>query len=246
MRPILSIITITNGDVEPLAYTASTISTLDRSEWIIVTADKAMSELSPTPNHAVLNANNGIFNAMNLGLQKASGDLVIFMNAGDGFASREVISTIIDSFLLTRWKWAVGGALKVDSYGHKSVWKMPKTKSLRFKCATNSFCHQSTVISRTLLNSLGGYIENSLMSDWISSRQLVEISDPFDLNLMISNVDSSGVSSKFSLRYRILEPHRLKVQTKLLVWGVAVDFGIQAWIAFNSFVLNIARMRKCK
>ncbi len=101
-NPFLSVITITLNNREGLNKTAASlrsqiINTCDY-EWIIVdgaSTDGTAEDLkNHTHAHIISEPDNGIYDAMNKGLARARGDYILFLNAGDVFASDTVIEAI--------------------------------------------------------------------------------------------------------------------------------------------------------
>ena len=106
----------------------------------------------------------GIYNAMNKGITKASGDYLNFMNSGDCFFDRDVLQKMINSKLST--EIIIG----------KDYWYNPNTKKdfttilpLRIDMFTfykGSLPHQSTFFKRTLFNDTLYDEKLKVVSDW--------------------------------------------------------------------------------
>ncbi len=77
-----SIITITKNN--PVGFAKTKISvdaqTYADFEWVVINGD--------------VEPDNGIYDAMNKGIERSSGEYLIFMNAGDTFATRKTLSEI--------------------------------------------------------------------------------------------------------------------------------------------------------
>jgi len=97
-----SIIVVTYNNAEGLNRTLQNIHSLNYSDKEIIVIDGASKDntreiLTANKNIisvAVSEKDSGIYNAMNKGLKYVNGDYVVFMNAGDCFAHREVLSLI--------------------------------------------------------------------------------------------------------------------------------------------------------
>lgn len=78
----ISVITVTKNNKEGFARTKASIDaqTYRNFEWIVIDGDAE--------------PDNGIYDAMNKGIDRASGDYLIFMNAGDTFADAETLECI--------------------------------------------------------------------------------------------------------------------------------------------------------
>ena len=86
----------------------------------------------------------GIYNAMNIALEKAKGEWVFFLNSGDSFASKEVLKTVSQS-LTDDNDIIYGNVIMRDSYG-KSRWK-GDIKNIKNKMP---FGHQSCFVRKDL------------------------------------------------------------------------------------------------
>lgn len=86
----------------------------------------------------------GIYDAMNKGLQKATGDWIIFMNAGDGFANERVLENFIPQ-ILADTTIAYGDAIMVCD-GYYYVSRMGQAEVVVDRMPVN---HQATLIRRS-------------------------------------------------------------------------------------------------
>lgn len=93
----------------------------------------------------------GIYDAMNQGVSHASGEFVIFLNAGDSFYSDEVIEKFVNSNISSRKTIAYG-----DTYFElsKSMSKAPG-KITGSVCYRNIPCHQAIIYSKDTLLERG-------------------------------------------------------------------------------------------
>ena len=103
----ITIITINYGDLSPVIKTINSVSnqSIMCFEHLIiasgVSSDDALvlkNKFSTPYRKFIFNKDKSLYNAMNIGLQKASGDCVLFLNGGDEFYSCESISTIQKSW----------------------------------------------------------------------------------------------------------------------------------------------------
>ncbi len=100
---LLSIITIVRNDSPGLLRTRASIAAqvgTSNFEWVVVdgastdgTAQLALS-LDESYASAVSEPDDGIFDAMNKGLERAVGTFVVFLNAGDSFANEGVLDRV--------------------------------------------------------------------------------------------------------------------------------------------------------
>lgn len=108
---------------------------------------------------------NGIYNAMNKGIAKSTGEYLNFMNSGDCFYDTDVLHKVTaynyDADIITGRDYHYS---EMKQKGHASI-QPPRTTMIHFFMATLD--HQSSFIKRELFkDSL--YDENHrLVSDWI-------------------------------------------------------------------------------
>ena len=174
MEPIISIITINFNNINGLKKTLRSVETQMGDihyEHIIIDGGSTdgsaelineYKEKNYQCSYAISEKDNGIYNAMNKGVNIAQGDYCHFLNSGDFFPSNAVE-------LLSLNKGAdicVGKALCFYSSSHKHiVWIPPQTVTLA-SLFTKSFNHQAAFIRTTLMKELR-YDENyKIIADW--------------------------------------------------------------------------------
>lgn len=98
--PLFSIITITRNNKTGLSRTAKSIKeqSYQNYEWIIIdghSTDGTQNDFIDYSTAKIISEEDkGIYDAMNKGIDRASGDYLIFMNAGDIFAYKDVLEKI--------------------------------------------------------------------------------------------------------------------------------------------------------
>jgi len=99
--PLFSIITVTKNNVSGLSATYASISkqSCPDYEWIVVdgaSTDTTLLFLSKDGllNHCVSEPDRGIYDAMNKGIDRARGNYLVFLNAGDCFSDPDILSVI--------------------------------------------------------------------------------------------------------------------------------------------------------
>lgn len=103
MNPVFSIITVSYNAADHIESTILSIAgqTYDKIEYIIIDGDSTDETVNIIKKHEqhisywVSEPDNGLYDAMNKGLQKATGDYVWFMNAGDCIYDRNTVDGIV-------------------------------------------------------------------------------------------------------------------------------------------------------
>ena len=98
----LSIVTVTFNDFEALQHTYKSILSQNSHlcEWIVIdgcSTDKTTTFLQSLPitNYKYISEpDSGIYDAMNKGTKLATGQFILFLNAGDTFSSSTSVSDI--------------------------------------------------------------------------------------------------------------------------------------------------------
>ena len=167
----LSIITINYNNLEGLKRTVESVvnQTWQEFEYIVIdggstdgSADFIESQ-SENIDYWVSEQDKGIYNAMNKGIAKATGEYLLFLNSGDHLCSNTVLQenhTIIRDYDLIYFniEFIDRKISKIVSYPDKLDF------SYFYK---GTLCHQSTFIKKTLFDIFGFYDENfRFVSDW--------------------------------------------------------------------------------
>lgn len=149
----------------------------------------------------------GITAAFNDGLQQVSGDLVLFLNAGDSLVDKQVITRVAESYKNDSWLWAFGETISVSRKGYlKRHIKQYSHWEEQLFFYGNPICHQSTFFSQKILEQLGCYDEKiSLAMDYEFNIRASLISEPYLLSIPISYYDTSGISSM-----KVFESHNIQ------------------------------------
>jgi glycosyltransferase involved in cell wall biosynthesis len=202
----VSIITINFNNLLGLKKTLESVfeQTYQNIEYIIIDGGSSdgskelIESLSGKFSFWVSEPDSGIYNAMNKGVMKASGDYVIHMNSGDAFYSKNTLTECISS-LASGEDVICGNSYFVnDSYGRAPyIWQAPKEVSFRYFCR-DTLNHQSMFIKRNLFNRVGLYSEQyKVSSDWMFLMQAFAFHKATykKINLIVSLFDRSGFST---------------------------------------------------
>lgn len=96
---------------------------------------------------------SNLYEAMNKGLDLATGDYVVFLNSGDKFASESSVSAIFQESGNADFMYA--NAVRVDESGNRQPWhkQTPQPDKLNAKSFINGMviCHQCMLVKRDIV-----------------------------------------------------------------------------------------------
>ena len=148
-----SIITVTRNHLKGLKTTATSLAqeNHDLFEWIVIdgaSTDGTPEYLASTNAQWISEPDNGIYDAMNKGLSRATGDYVLFLNAGDTLALPHTLETLAD---LLRPRPVQPNLIYGDAFEDNVI----KTARLHETINQGLFTHhQSIFYRRTIINDL--------------------------------------------------------------------------------------------
>ncbi len=164
MAKLFSVITVTKDNLDGLTHTVKSTALQTHTDYEHIIIDGASTDgTSAYINSVILSESegyqkiifmsepdDGLYDAMNKGLAKATGDYVIFMNAGDVFADADILELIAEQ-METHPDFLYGDALETDSSGNLFYKKAhPYTKAARGMFTH----HQSMIYKRELIADL--------------------------------------------------------------------------------------------
>ena len=160
---------------------------------------------------------NGVYDAMNRALEKASGDYVLFFNAGDTFCSEDVlenamkvISENADYDFVFGWSKCIDKNAvctrtdKYDNYKNKTFF------------ADNNICHQAIFYKRSLFSNDKYDTQNfKIYADWDFNVRCVKLKKAkmLPLNFEICNFLTGGISTNMQ-NSKIFEAERRLILKK--------------------------------
>jgi putative colanic acid biosynthesis glycosyltransferase len=94
--PLFSIITVTKNNRQGLLATRESIEAQScrNFEWIVIDGNSSDGTKDILPAGAVSEDDEGLYDAMNKGIDRAQGDYLLFLNAGDTLADMDILATL--------------------------------------------------------------------------------------------------------------------------------------------------------
>jgi glycosyltransferase involved in cell wall biosynthesis len=246
--PWLTVVTVVKDD--PIGLEVSIASLRSQSvrdiEYLVIDSSvdseevKRVLALSGSP-HARLEWTEpqGIYSAMNRGLEGATGEYIYFLNAGDSFYSDEVLEELHSLIKSSSPQWIVG-LVEIQKLNGNSVisaeWDYAAEKRALF--ARGRFPpHQGTVVRTTTLRSVGGFDEKyRIAADYAAALALSEVSDPLMSPRIIAKFVEGGVSTSH-WRESFREFHRARREIFTPVGFTAIVEIFHYWTHFGKVFL---------
>lgn len=137
---------------------------------------------------------SGIYNAMNKGIQKASGEYLLFLNSGDVLNNSAVLADIHG--FLSGEDIVYGDLVFVRGDGEETVFIYPDILTVDY-FLERSLGHPATFIKRELFHNCLYTESLKIVSDWefFVKKIILEGCSYRHVKRTISNFDTSGVSS---------------------------------------------------
>ena len=153
----------------------------------------------------------GIYQAMNKGIKKASGEYCLFLNSGDFLYDKTTLASVFASTHNESFFW--GKILYEVSPGHYVQQGFDNMNFSAFELFRQSIPHQASFIRREVLLADGLYDESyRIVSDlkFFYDHIIAAPSSMAGIDLIISVVDGNGISS--NLEKNKIEEDRLFCQ----------------------------------
>ena len=155
MKYELSVITVCLNDYSNLVKTLeSTKKQKFKMEYIIVDGNsndgskKLLEKESNWIDHLIIEKDKGLYDAMNKGILKSSGEWIMFLNAGDVFDNDQVLKQIFDSKNLIKNNDIVFGDTKIMYENGKEIYiKAGPLENIDYGM---QFSHQSMLVRKNL------------------------------------------------------------------------------------------------
>lgn len=198
LKPNISIVTICYNAENDIEKTMRSVlgQLYNDMEYIIVdgmSEDKTMqivnNVIKDYPQkkiNIISEPDKGIYDAMNKGINLASGKWLNFMNAGDIFSTNTIIDDIANSGLFDRSDFI---------YSDFYVQRKKKKRLIKQDYSKGRVLHQSCFYRKTLHNDVGKYIVTKpyIVSDYwffvqIKNTRIVKYNMPISIN------DTKGIS----------------------------------------------------
>lgn len=200
-KPIISVITVAKNCAPLLAGTLESVDrqTCERFEYIVVdgaSTDGSTDVIrkSGRVDKWISEPDSGIYDAMNKGARLAEGEWILYMNAGDTFASPEVLSLLEQAAVENPDADVIyGDMLRCGDDGSEVL----RTASDSLKSHRLAFCHQSVMCRRSDMLEFPFDISHRFSADFKFFKILQREKRKFvHVGFPVAKFDTSGISTR--------------------------------------------------
>ena len=202
----VSIITVVRNNANGLARTLKSALAQDFSDWELIivygqsqdsTYDVA-SEFSKLDSRISLieEQDQGIYEAMNLGISKSQAEFLWFMNSGDQFYSIKSLRSGFEAIKENNYGFIVGG-YKIEN-DERVFQQNPGTISqIKFALSRRSACHQAMIFRKNSVLKAGSFDARfRLASDHKLCLEIIRDSGAAKISEILATMEPDGLSDK--------------------------------------------------
>ena len=212
-KPLISVITINYNDGHKIEDTIKSVVEQDYKliEYIVVDGGSSDQSLDVIKKYSdkikiiISEPDNGLYDAMNKGISKATGEWVIFINSGDCFYNLSALSMV---FSVNRNECNVIYGDSEIRYNNFTTIKYA-LKDQRKLWKGMIYCHQSMLTRRKLLND-NSFEQHSfhISADYNFIYKLAQKEHFCYCGLLISSIEAGGLSDTRRLK-AIMESYKV-------------------------------------
>lgn len=198
-KPLISIITVVFNGEKYLEETIQSVinQTYDNVEYIIIDGGSTDGTLDIIKKYEdkidywVSEKDRGIYDAMNKGIDVASGEWINFMNAGDSFYNEKVLENLFNNNIYENIDVLYGNYNVI--YPTKNRIAIPGKENDFWK--GSQICHQSSFTKASLLKIYKYNIKNKISAEFEFFYELHNKNGRFEyIDVILTNYLSGGVS----------------------------------------------------
>jgi len=221
---LLTIVTVVRNGGNVINRCLESIATLKKStdvEHLIVdgnSTDDTLEICNKFDCKIIMQSGNGIYNAMNLGIEKSKGEFVLFVNADDYIDIVGLLEAVKVLKKEPEFNHLFSINLKLKEIT-SATWNPIKTFDRRHSMPAP---HPGMIIRRELLKENLGFDESYRYSaDYHMALRLQQVQKVKCHNLVISNFQIGGASSNFT---PIIENIKIRWKSKLNFYDMGFGF----------------------
>lgn len=200
-KPVISIVTVVRNCENTIEDTIINVinQKYPNIEYIVIDGQSTDGTLNKIRKYEesidywISEPDSGIYDAMNKGIDLATGDWVSFMNAGDYFFSNSTIKSIVSEIRKQNFDIIYGDFIVAhQNFNHKSLIKAKTTEKILYG---NLYSHQSCFIKAKVIKQNKFNLKYKITADYFQMVSLFYQNNKFFyLPIPISVMLAGGVS----------------------------------------------------
>lgn len=202
----VTIISVTKNDLEGIRRTVESVKEQDFSAWNLAIVISSASDISLDYVKQLSEANEkiqffipdslGIYQGMNFALDKLMPNLTWFLNGGDVFENKSVLSIAHKYMVQFKPSVLIGGYIIVEN-GTRRIYSHHKSKinARRFSVNIRSGSHQAMLFDFSGNKGLKFNVDLELASDFLLVLEILTHKQALRISEVLVEVEPGGVSS---------------------------------------------------
>ena len=219
--PRFSIVTIAYNNLEGLRRTVRSVEVqIEGSyEHFIVdggSSDGTIEWLNGLPQDSrriwISEPDSGIYDAMNKGIRRAQGELIVMLNSGDAFSDEQTLDRVWRDHAAHQWLWAYGAIRMTDSEGSpRGAYTFDPFSPERFVMGLSWIPHCSVFMERGLCDQLESYrLDLGTAADQEFLMRALDHREPRVITWFLCDYELGGISMTTGPHRREMDWHRMR------------------------------------
>lgn len=140
----------------------------------------------------------GIYDAMNIGAELATGELLVFLNGGDRFPRESTVAEVVADYHARGWEWAYGVTVLETADGSVSrIHQMAPFSRVRLGLGLAAVPHQATWMRTAFFRQVGNFdLSTGLSADMDHCWRAAALSEPRVLPDILAIAEEGGASAQ--------------------------------------------------
>jgi len=249
----VSIVTVVKNNAGGLTKTLKSALSQDFSDWelIIVYGQSEDSTFEIATEFCqidsrfslVKQSDQGIYEAMNLGISKSRADFLWFMNSGDQFYSVSSLDTGFNAIKGSQYGFVVGG-YKIENDKRVFRQSIGEVSQIKFALSRRGACHQAMVFRKDSVTTARNFdTKFRLAADHKLCLEIIKNSGANKISEILAIMEPDGVSDKNLSR---MHKEKALIRTVIFANNPAVRALGWSWMKAASLKTGVRLFRNGK
>jgi glycosyltransferase involved in cell wall biosynthesis len=219
-KPLLTIVTVCLNSEKYLEETIKSVinQSYINIEYIIIdggSTDKTLDIIKKYEKYIdkwISEPDNGIYDAMNKGIDMANGEMINFLNSNDYYYSKKSVKNIVEKYIKTKAD-VISGKLELINKNGEHLRIISKKNFSKMKIEEFSISHPSTFVKTEIMKKYKFDTNYKIGADYKLLQTLFIKKYLFvNLDCIVTSFREGGISSNKELRIK----EKIKIDIELL------------------------------